>query len=73
MIEIFTDTPVLTPLGALHFAKNLQKDFILFCQFLLGKKIGGPEGGGGHLVGGIRYICLGTNEFDNEIESDPKT
>jgi len=38
----------ITRPGALHFAKNMQKEFILFCQFLLGKKlILGPEGGGG--------------------------
>jgi len=35
---LITVYPRLNAPGALHFAKNLQKDFILFCQFLLGKK-----------------------------------
>jgi len=37
------------PPGALHFAKNLQKDFsYYFVNFCLEKNnFGGPEGGGG--------------------------
>jgi len=44
------------PPGALHFAKRQQKRlFILFCQFLLGKKLFlGPEGGVGAFIRGVR-------------------
>ena len=36
--KLYYRIPPFTPSGALHFAENLQKDFILFCQFPLGKK-----------------------------------